>query len=91
MLVKVDRMQAECGEQALISTGQVPYPLEICLVHPQHHHPLHPARRRVGQQLWAVGVEVGEVQVGVGVDQAHVQAAVIRCLNVRPTACTPGS
>ncbi|MNJ72554.1 hypothetical protein D3C77_692170 [compost metagenome] len=91
MLVEVDRVQAERGEQALVGAGQVPHPLEIRLVHPQHHHPLHPVRRRVGQQARAVGVEVGEVQVGVGVDQAHVQAGFIRCLKVRPMACTPGS
>lgn len=91
MLVEVDRVQAECGEQALVVTGKLPHPLEIRLIHPQYHHPLHPTRRRVGQQALAVGVEVGEVQVGVGVDEAHVQATLMRCLKVRPTACTPGS
>lgn len=91
MLVEVHRVQAECCEQALIGAGEVPHTLEIRLVHPQYHHPFHPACRRVGQQARAVGVEVGEVQVGVGVDQAHVQATVMRCLKVRPTACTPGS
>ena len=91
VLVEVDRVQAECREQALIGAGQVPHPLEIRLVHPQHYHTFHPTRRRIGQQARAIGVEVGEVQVGVGVDQAHGQAAVMRCLKVRPTACTPGS
>ena len=43
------------------------------------------------QQARAVGVEIGEVEVGVGVDQAHAQALAIRCLKVRPMACTPGS
>ncbi len=91
MLVEVDRVQAKRGEQARLGAGQLPHTLEIRLVHPQHHHPLQPTGRRVGQQARTVGVEVGEVQVGVGVDQAHVQAAEMRCLKVRPTACTPGS
>ncbi|MNV94938.1 hypothetical protein D3C71_1897800 [compost metagenome] len=91
VLIEVDRVQPQRREQPFIGAGQVPYPLEIRLVHPQHHHALHPARRRIGQQARAIGVEVGEVQVSVGVDQAHAQAGFIRCLKVRPMACTPGS
>ncbi|MNP41778.1 hypothetical protein D3C76_1354980 [compost metagenome] len=91
MLVQVDRMQPQCRLHARFAARQVPDPLEIGLVHPKHHHPLHTARRRIGQQARAVGVEVREVQVRVGVDQAHVQPAAMRCLKVRPMACTPGS
>ena len=84
-------MQAQGREQPLFATDQIPHPLPIGLIHPQHHHALHASSRRVGQQAVAVGVEVGEVQMGMGVDQAHGQPALMRCLKVRATACTPGS
>ena len=90
VVIEVHRMQAKGSEQAFIRLHQVPQTLPILLIHAQHHHALHAQGSAVGEDCPAITVEVRKVQVGVGVDQLHAQASRIRCLNVRPMACTPG-
>ncbi|KWV90078.1 hypothetical protein PFLmoz3_00076 [Pseudomonas fluorescens] len=90
MLIEIHRVQAKSGEQAFVLLHQVPKPLPIFLVHPQHHQAPHAEFTAVGEDVRAILVEVLEVQVRVGVDQLHAQASWIRCLKVRPIACTPG-
>ncbi|MNH29892.1 hypothetical protein D3C79_901500 [compost metagenome] len=91
VLVEIDRVQAEGGVQVRVAAHQVPHPLPVVLIHTEHHHALDTRGPGVGQQGRTVRVEIRKIQMGVGVDQAHAQALMIRCLKVRPTACTPGS
>lgn len=73
MLVDVDRVQPERCMQGRVGDGQVPQPLPVALIDPQHHHALHAECLTVLQDLRTVGIEVGKVQMGVGVDQRHVR------------------
>lgn len=71
MLIEIHRVQTECRVQIRIALHQIPDPLPITLMDTQYHHPPHPERAAFGEQSRAVGVEVGEVEVGVAVDQLH--------------------
>ncbi len=57
--------------QAILGLRQVPDPLPVLAVDAEHHLALDPQRAAALQQRGAVGVEVREVEVVVGVDQAH--------------------
>ena len=71
MFVEIDRVQAERGIQAFVCFDQELQPLPIALRSPEHHHALHAERPAAREPGVAVGVEVGEVEVGMGVDQVH--------------------
>ena len=64
-------MQTKRCIQVGIALHQIPQPLPIALMNPQHHHPPHAESAAFGEQRRAIGVEVGEVEVGVAVDQLH--------------------
>ncbi len=68
---QVDGVQAERRVQAILGLRQVPDPLPVLAVDAEHHLALDPQRAAALQQRGAVGVEVREVEVVVGVDQAH--------------------
>ncbi|VXB19433.1 hypothetical protein PSEUDO8O_120555 [Pseudomonas sp. 8O] len=74
MIFQIDRMQAERGMQVFVGLDQLPQPLPVGLVDAEHHHALHAQRAAAREYFVAVGVEVGEVQVCMGVDQAHRSA-----------------
>lgn len=71
VLVEVDRMQAEGSVQAFVRLHQVPQALPVALIHAEYHQFLHPQTAAALQQPGAIGVELGEVEVSVGVDQVH--------------------
>jgi hypothetical protein len=75
VIVQIRRVKAERSEQAVIGLHQVPQPLPILPIHPQHHHVLYAQLAAMGEDFPAVAVELREVQVGVGVDQRHVHAS----------------
>ncbi len=71
MLVEVHRVQAECGVQAILLQGQIPKAFPVVPVNPEQYQSLHAQCAALGEHPGAVAIEVGEVQVGVGIDQAH--------------------
>jgi hypothetical protein len=88
------RMQPQRRRQSRVGLDAVPHALPVVALHGKHHHALDAHRLGLIQQLRAVNVEVGKVQVGMSIDQRHrrhAQASAMRCLKVRAMACTPGS
>lgn len=75
VLVEIDRVQAEGGVQVGIALHQLPEPLPIALINPQHHHPPHAEGAAGSQQRLTIRVEIRKIQMGVAVDQFHVQAS----------------
>lgn len=75
VLVEIDRVQAKGGIQVGIALHQLPEPLPIALINPQHHHPSHAEGAAGRQQRLTIRVEIRKIQVGVAVDQLHGQAS----------------
>ena len=71
VLRQIDRVHTQRGIQALVAQRQIPQALPVGLIDPQQHDFPDAARPAACQYLGAVGVEVGEVEMGVGVDQVH--------------------
>src|SRR5690606_30182814 len=71
VFIQVHRVQAESGVHVVFALHQIPHPLPVGLLHAQHHQPLHAQGAAAGQHFAAVAIEVGEVEVGVGIDQVH--------------------
>ena len=71
MIVQIHRVQTERRIQLGIALHQLPDPLSIALINPQHHHSPHPECAAFGHQRLAVSVKIRKIQMGVGVDQFH--------------------
>ena len=73
LLIEIHRMQAQRGMQVRVALHQIPDALPVVPVHPEYHHFPDAQGAAFGQQRRPVHVEIGKVQVGVGVDQFHVE------------------
>ncbi|MCY1301665.1 hypothetical protein D9M70_512900 [compost metagenome] len=80
VLRQVDRVQAEGGMQVVLGVGQLPDPLPVVAEHPEQHLAADAEGAAARQQRRAVGVEVGEVQVVVRIDQHERQHIVTRTI-----------
>jgi hypothetical protein len=63
-------MDAEGGVQARGGAGQREERRPALRTHGRHHDLRHPRRAGAGEHLGTVGVELGPVEVAVGVDHA---------------------
>lgn len=75
MFVEVNRVQSQRGVDLRFTQRQIPHALQIALIDTQYDHPLDTHLLAAIEHCLAVGLEVIEIQVGVGVDQPHVQAS----------------
>ena len=71
VLVEVHGVQAEGGVQAILLLHLIPQALPVGLVDAEQYQTLDTQRAAAREQCGAVGVELGKVEVGVGIDQAH--------------------
>ncbi len=71
VLLQEHRMQPQRGIDGVIGAGQAPDALPVVGMHAEHDEAFYTGGAAACQHLAAVGIEVFEVQVCVGVDQAH--------------------